>query len=469
MPSAVELAAFARRLRYQDIPETVVTDAKLRFMDTLGVCVLSSRLEFAQPVLAVAREQGGRPEATLIGLGDCVPATQAALVNGLLAHGAEYDDTDAGSGIHPSCFTVTTALAMAERLRVDGRSMLTAAIAGYELALRLGEAGMNHQSAFHPTAISGTFAAALIAGKLLGLDEARLVSALGIAGSQAAGSWKFLDDGSGVKRLHGGWPGLSGITAALLAEHGLTGPATIFDGPRGTLATYGGAGARPDALLEGLGTEWLVPRTTYKVYPCCSLCQAAMDAARKLQRQHAFGIEDVRCIQCFVSPQAFGIVCEPRAAKLNPRTAYQAAFSLPFCMAVALLDDVVSVDSFTRARLDDMRLLELAARIGCAPDAELKVADGQPARVRIVLNDDRHLETATTLRGTPENPFAPAEVEAKFRNNARSALKEEQVSIAIDCLRRLEELQDARELARALTPARQAASPKPPRTTVPRQ
>jgi 2-methylcitrate dehydratase PrpD len=107
MSSASDIAAFAYRLRYESVPPSVLADVKVRFMDTLGVCLLSSRLEFAQPVVGLAREQSGRPEATLIGFPDCVPANQAALVNGTLAHGAEYDDTDAASGVHPSCFVVT--------------------------------------------------------------------------------------------------------------------------------------------------------------------------------------------------------------------------------------------------------------------------------------------------------------------------------------------------------------------------
>jgi 2-methylcitrate dehydratase PrpD len=452
MPTADDIAAFAFRLRYDDVPPAVLDDVKLRFMDTLGVCLLSSQLDFARPFVDVVLEQGGRPEASLIGSGHRVPANQAALVNGSLAHGAEYDDTDASSGIHPSCFVVTSALSMGERQRVDGRALLAAAVAGYELALRLGRSGMNHHSPFHPTAIAGTFATTVVAGKLLGLDEQQIASALGIAGSQAAGSWKFLEDGSGVKRLHGGWPGHCGITAALLVERGLAGPHDIFDGPRGTLASYGSAEGDAAGLLYGLGQVWLTPGTTYKVYPCCSLCQAAMDAARALQRQHEFTADDLAHIDCFVSPEAFGIVCEPRQDKLSPKSPYQAAFSLPFCVAVALLDETVSVDSF-QARLDDPLTLGLAERVVGVTDSGLRVADGQPARVAIKLRDGRWFERAATLRGTPENPFAATEVEAKFRENAGRGLPTDQVSAAIECLRNLELLEDVGELTALLAAA----------------
>jgi 2-methylcitrate dehydratase PrpD len=328
--------------------------------------------------------------------------------------------------------------------------MLTAAVAGYELALRLGRAGMNHRSAFHPTAVSGTFAATAIAGKLIGLDDRQLASAFGIAGSQAAGSWKFLDDGSGIKRLHGGWPGHCGATAALLAQAGLTGPASIFDGPRGVLATYGSAGMDAAALVDRLGERWLTPDTTYKVYPCCSLCQAAMDAARHLQRQHAFEVQDIGSVECLVAPEAFRIVCQPREEKLAPLTAYQAAFSLPFCVAVALLDPAVSVASFSDSRLRDRDVIELARRVEGVPDPGLKVADGQPARVAIKLRDGRTLELAGTLRGTRDNPFTPEDIEIKFRDNARGILSSDRASENIDYLRHLDEIEDVRQLTRLL-------------------
>jgi 2-methylcitrate dehydratase PrpD len=239
----------------------------------------------------------------------------------------------------------------------------------------------------------------------------------------------------------------------LLAERGLTGPHSIFDGQRGTLASYGSPGADAAGLLDGLGRVWLTPGTTYKVYPCCSLCQAAMDAARALQRQYEFAADDLVRVECFVSAEAFGIVCEPRRDKLSPKTPYQAAFSLPFCVAVALLDEVVSVESFHQERLDDSGTLGLAERVACVADSGLSVGDGQPARVAITLRDGRSFERFATLRGTPQNPFSATQVEAKFRHNADHVLPSDQLSATVDRLRNLELVENMDELTTLLAAA----------------
>ncbi|MBI3967936.1 MAG: MmgE/PrpD family protein [Chloroflexi bacterium] len=453
MPTAAErLAEFAVNLRYEDLPEHVVADAKLRFMDTIGVCLLSSRMDFSQPVADMVREQGGRAEATVLGFGDRVPASQAVLVNGVLAHGSEYDDTDAGSGIHPSCTVVTTALAAAERVGAGGRATLAAAQAGYELAIRLGRAGINHYSSYHPTAIAGTFASVLVAGKLFGLDANQLANALGIAGSQAAGTWKFTEDGSWNKRLHGGWPGHCAITAALLAQRGFIGPHAIFEGERGIVNVYGGRNKSVEALTAGLGEDWVTPGTTYKVYPCCSLGQAAMDAARRLQREHRLGVDDLEQVECFIPPEASRITAEPREQKLNPQTTYQAFFSFPYCVAIALTDEVVTVDSYAAERLPDPSLKSLARRVVTTVDESLLVANGQPARVVITTRDGKRFQHQTALRGTPENPFLPPDVEAKFRQTAGRVLAGEQIEGVLTHLRDLEQLDDVRRLTGLCAP-----------------
>src|SRR5512142_1682403 len=176
MPSASEtIAAFAADARFEALPAAVVAKMKLHVLDLLGVALAASSMDFAPAVASVAQDMGGPPEATAIGLRARLPAPWAALVNGTLAHGLDYDDTHAESVVHVSAATVPAALAACEAADGDGPSFLTALALGMELSIRLGlvAPGAFHDRGFHPTGVCGAFGAALIAGKIAGLSSAQ--------------------------------------------------------------------------------------------------------------------------------------------------------------------------------------------------------------------------------------------------------------------------------------------------------
>jgi 2-methylcitrate dehydratase PrpD len=181
---------------------------------------------------------------------------------------------------------VTTALAVGEAVSASGRAAMEAMLAGVEVMCRVGLAvpGKFHVRNFHPTALSGSFAAAAAAGKLYGLTEDQLVHAFGICGSQASGIIEYLADGSWTKRLHPGWAAHAGVTAALLAQAGFTGPETVFEGKQGFYQAFAGEydEARMDHLLESLGKVWEVEHLTFKPYPCGSIAHPYMDCVFRL-------------------------------------------------------------------------------------------------------------------------------------------------------------------------------------------
>ena len=267
---AERLGDFVESLSYDDIPRDVVEEAKLHILDTLGVALAAYGMDFAQIMLDLSKSLGGSPESTAIGSGDRLSAPFAALVNGTMAHGLDYDDMHRESGTHPSAFVVPAALAVSEAKGKSGESAIVGVVAGYEVAARLGMAasGKFILRGWHPTAVLGTFASAAVAGKVLGLAGDHIATAMGIAGSQSSGLNQWQEEGSWTKRMHPGWAACSGIIAALLAQKGYDGPRRIYEGRMGLYNSYvGGKEFDLDKLTQGLGSVWETTQICYKLYP----------------------------------------------------------------------------------------------------------------------------------------------------------------------------------------------------------
>src|SRR5262245_48065606 len=424
-PAARTLAEWAAGLQPRAVPPAVLDNAALRVPDTIGCALAGAREEHVPAVLALASRWAGEGPSTIWGSSLTAPPPQAALANGALAHGLDFDDTHADSVCHGSAVLVPTVLALAESERLDGRTALTAYIAGHEGMIRLGMAapGRFHARGWHATAVCGAFGAALAAGKCLGLDADRLTAALGIAASMASGVMEFLEDGSWVKRIHPGWAAQSGIQAALLAQQGFTGPATALEG---RLGFYRAAlGETPDVAtqMKSLGAEWETLRSSFKLYPCCHLSHAYLDAVARLRKDHGLRAEQVAEVECLVPAGEVPIICEPVEAKRRPRTPYDAKFSLAFCIAASLYDDRVGITAFTEGSIRDPRLLTLADRVRFSIDAASRFPETFPGWVKVRLADGTELEAREDCqRGGAERPIGADEVIAKSRDNASVAL-----------------------------------------------
>lgn len=423
MTLAERLAQFAVGLRFETIPASVVDNVRLRVLDTLGLALAGSRADFAPPLMAlIAREHG---PCTVLGTDRTASAPLAILVNGALAHGLDFDDTHAASITHASAVVLPTVLAVAEARGLDGRALITAAVAGYETITRIGMAasGAFHDRGWHATAVCGPFAAAAAAGRCAGFDATRLTAALGIAGSCASGVMEFLEDGSAVKRLHPGWAGHAGAVAATLAEAGVTGPATIFEGRFGFYSTF--VGKPPDlAPFDTLGRKWETLAVAFKPYPCCHYNHAYLDGALELRARESIDPENITSIECDVPAGQVPIVCEPTASKARPRTTYEAQFSLPFSVAAAFVDGGVGIDTYSPARLADARLLSLAARVRYVVDRDSRFPAVFPGRVRVALRDGRSVEARIDDARAPDR----AATIAKFRANTAHVLPARRVS-----------------------------------------
>jgi 2-methylcitrate dehydratase PrpD len=455
MPSASEtIATFAADVRFDALPAAVVDKVKLHVLDLLGVALAASSMDFAPAVASVAAGMGGPPEATAIGVHQRMPAPWAALVNGTLAHGLDYDDTHAESVVHVSAAAVPAALAACEAANRDGKCFLTALALGMEVSVRLGlvAPGAFHDRGFHPTGVCGAFGAALIAGKIAALSGAQLANALGVAGSQAAGLMEFLTDGTSVKRVHPGWAAHSGLVAARLAAAGVTGPRGVLDGRFGLYRSHLGEGEwNLSVLTNQLGSRWHLLDISLKPYPCCHMNHAFIDCAAALQAEHALKTEAIEQIECFIHPREVPVVCEPLASKHKPQNDYDAKFSLPYAVASQLVRGHVAVDDFTAAAIREAAVLALAQRVVYREDANNEYPRYFPGWMRVRLRDGRILEHHEPInRGHAERPLSDDAVRDKFRRNAALAIPAAAATELVEALASIERAPDLSRLAAPL-------------------
>ena len=455
-PAAARLARFVTDVSLDRVPPAVVTQASLLVLDTLGNALAAAREDFARAVIDVATRLGGASESTVIGATAKVGAANAVLANATLAHGLDFDDTREDAIVHTGCVAVTTALAVGEAIGASGGAMLEATIASVEVMCRVGLAvpGAFHARHFHPTAITGSFAAAAAAGKLYGLTETELVRAFGICGSQASGIIEYLTDGSWTKRLHPGWAAHAGVVAALLARAGFSGPPTVFDGTHGLYQAFAGGhdASRLDAQLATLGRTWEIAELTFKPYPCGSIAQPYMDCAARL-RERGIRAEQVRAIRCRTAAGPVPRLWEPLAAKHAPPNGYAAKFSLPYLVAVVLVKGRAGLAEFTDEAVRDKDVLRVAERVGYELDPTIDYPRQFVGDVEVTLADGRTVrERQDRPRGGPDAPLTRTELEAKFRGNAALAVPAARIDRAIAAAHGLAGSRDVGELVASISP-----------------
>lgn len=427
------LGEFVHGLQYSALPDEVVAVAKLRVLDTVGVCLASVGMPYAEAIYNLCCEQGGPQVAQAFGRSERMPEVWAGLYNGSLAHGNDFDDTHSRSIVHIGGAVVPSALAVSERLGSSGRSVLTAVVAGYEVAARIGMAASKgfHAQGFHPTGVCGVFSAAATAGKLIGLSATQIANAFGVAGSQASGSLEFLEDGAWTKRMHPGWSAHAGIIAAGLARRGFIGPRRTFEGRYGLYKLYANT-VTPDLDLatRALGHEWEILNTDFKPYPCGHISHPYMDCALRLKAEHDLKPEEIEAIELRVPAAAVPILCEPLEAKRRPQNSYAARFSLPYAVAAILVEGRAGIDEFSEDAISNTRVLGLCERTTYVVDESLPFPRSFPGWVVIRLRSGRTLEfRMDASRGSREIPMTMDEVRQKFMTNAVRALPRQQAEL----------------------------------------
>lgn len=413
-----ELARWIARLRHEDLPARTRETVRLALLDTLGCGVHGQATPWATTLLQWARAGApARGEATVWGeKAPSLRAADAALVNGVAAHGFELDDYHSAK-LHPGAVVIPAAIALAEKLDLDGKKLVTAIAAGYEVMIRSSLA-LNPSAArlrgWHLTGICGPFGAAAACAVLLGLNEEQAAWALGLGGTQGAGLWAFNADGTMSKRFHAGRAAYSGLLAAELAALGFTGPTQIYefhDG--GVLKAYSDA-SDPAPLTARLGEVFRLDSSCIKPYSCCGSTHAYVDAAFELRRRLGTPWKERRRVRIGMA-KVVDVQCGFRYV---PSSALNAQMSLRFVVAAALLEGQVLPPQFAEAKLSDPAITALAGRLELEHDAELDNLYPERFAAWVAAQDDRgawqRVDVSDPL-GSAANPVGEQGIIEKLR------------------------------------------------------
>lgn len=450
-----QLADFAADFMLSQVPAEVQERAKHLMLDALGIGLASTQWDFANTTLAGLRELAGPGgDVPVIGCAQNLPLRDAVIMNALLIHGLDYDDTHPAGVIHATTSVLPAVLGLGSRLGSSGAELLQAYVLGMETATRIGAAAKSgfHQVGFHPTGLVGTFGCTLAAARLLGLNVAQMVDAQGIALSLASGSLECLEDGAWTKRLHPGWGAASGITAATLGRHGFVGPGAAYEGRFGLYASHLGPEllAKADLAMVNadLGRVWEVMQVAIKPVPACHFTHAFADAASLLSQQ--WDGSPIRRIVARVPTGAMKAVCEPIDKKLRPANAYDAQFSVPYSVATGLRFGRFTLDALEPAAYQDPDTLALAALVECQSDPTADFPRYFGGEVILELADGRTLRHHEPInRGAAGRPISNADIVAKFHDNAARAVSRQRAEQLQDLVLNVEQT-TAAELARSL-------------------
>ncbi|MCC6531999.1 MAG: MmgE/PrpD family protein [Burkholderiales bacterium] len=453
--TTAELARWAAQFRFEDAPPEVVERMKALVLDLLRVVAVGARLPWSRAVRRLALALGGNAESSLLLSEKRLDAARAAFVNGAYAHACDLDDTHVGSMHHAGASILPAVIAIAEQQRCSGRSLLEAAIIGYEASLRIGLATQPalFQRGFMATPTCGAFGAALAAGKLLALDAGDLAGALGAAGAYAGGLAQFYHSGSHIKRLNGARGAESGVMAALLARAGVPGPRDILEGEAGFFRAFAES-SQPSRVTAELGTTFRLLEVSTKVHAGAGRLQAAVDAGLALGAEHALAPEHIAEVEIGIPK-----VIQGRLTQLEPPDLQSAQLSVPFSLAMALsLGRTRGPHAALRsedyiAALDSAPVRALSVRVRCVLDAQVEAGTNTeevPARVSVQLQDGRALNAYVAHpRGSPHRRMHWDELSVLFGDCVGDALDTAQVQQVLDLVRRLDRDADAQAIARA--------------------
>lgn len=417
-----DLAHFCATLRADELPAQARERVRYLLLDHLAVTLRGSLLPSSHSAYSMLKDMmaaGSAGTATIFGRTERAEVSWAAFANGIAAHGLEMDDVENASSLHPGVVVMPAALALAEQPGSAPADFYAAVVAGYEVTLRVG-AALNPASAyergFHPTAVCGALGAAAASARLLGLTPAQTNSALGIAGSMAAGSMAYLHDGAWTKRLHPGWACHAGITAARLAASGFVGPTDILEGRYGFLHAYS-SDSDVAQLERKAGDELAIMRVSLKPYACCRYMHGPIDCLFDIMRRHQLDPQHIARIACGILSGGRGLIADPIEQKRQASSIVDAQFSMPYGAAIAVLSGKAGLSVFTDEWIQHPAVRELMQKVDCYTSPELD--DHYPAKWRASasITMDDGIQYSANVRyalGDPHNPLSWQQLEARF-------------------------------------------------------
>ena len=432
---------------FEVIPEEPLGTIKNMILRVLGTTIAGSSAEGCAEMVELYKGMGGREDATILIHGGKIPAQNAAFVNSVMARALDFCDAMA-PGVHIGSAAVPAALAAAELAGgCTGRDFLTALTIGTEISSRLNLSESAYDG-FDPTGVCSVFAATAVAGKILGLDHPQTWNALGLAFNRCGGSFQANIDGSLAIRIIQGWVAQSGVTCALLARAGITGPENFLEGVYGYFHLFGRDAIDPGGVVGELGDRFELQNLVFKKYPSCGLTQGCTEAALGLITEEGIGPEEVDHIEITVPPYAHKLVGHQFRLGENPRV--NAQFSIQYCVASALLRGEVEFRHFEESSVRDQEVMAFLKKISVTPDPELDKRGHTALDMRVFTTQGtQYLKQVEIAPGFPGNPLSQAEHHQHFRaclGVAPKILTTKKAERILSFVIGMEELEDIRDI-----------------------
>ncbi len=443
-----ELAGYCSRIKFNNLSDEIIDCVKYRFLDFISVACRGSIEDPSQTVYRFISEME-KGQGVIVGTRQKAPYLYSALANGTASHSIEMDDVDNESSLHPGVVVFPAALATGEMAGASGKRFILAVVLGYEVMVRLGTAlgpENSYKRGFHPTGTCGTFGSSVASSKILGLQEEEILNAIGISGSQAAGSMEYLAQGAWTKPFHAGWAAHSGMVAALLSRKGFKGPSSILEGRDGFLHAYS-AGADPSKVLEGIGSGFQILQTSVKIHACCRYMHSPIDAVLKIVKENNLRPEQVKQVKVGILRAGAPLIADPIESKYKPQSIVDAQFSMPFGAAAALLYGKAGLKEFQLSTIRSRPVREMMRKAECMLDPELdRTFPKQWRATAEILTEDekRYTTTVEYPKGDPENPLSWEEMIERFHELAGRILKEDQRLKIVEAVKKLDGVKDMR-------------------------
>ncbi|KAI0969606.1 2-methylcitrate dehydratase [Xylaria arbuscula] len=409
-----ELCKFIVEVEYSQLDEKLVDQLKDYVTDCIGISAGAATIcDSSEPFLNAVRALGGQSgQSTVFTKGSAFSPQYAGFLNAAFAHSFDFDDTHASSILHPGTTAIPAALAQAELLNSDGKTLLLGIAVGYEITCRIGRAYSygGYTRGFHNTATAGIFGAVAAISKIKGLSLDQVKNGFGLAGSKAAGSIQFLDNGSWNKRLHPGFTVHDAFVAVALAEAGVVGATRPIEGKYGALHSYS-ATSTTVGLTDNLGSEWIFRETAIKPFPACRMTHSAIEAVSNVAREAAG--KTVKHIAVALSPGCYQIVGPPDANRVHPKTVVDGQFSMYYQVAIAWLHGMdIGWGMYDKSQMESPEVAALCDKI------EVIIKDDVvdlEARLTFEWTDGTTTEAGQVFPlGELEHPFSKEHVQGKF-------------------------------------------------------
>jgi len=431
--------------RFAALPHEVLEEAKRRVLDLLGVAAAGARMDFSRMAAELMLESGGRPESSVIGNPQKLPAHCAGFVNAAFGHALDLDDGHRFANLHPGVCAVPAALAVAESLDASGEAMLKAVVAAYDISARIGRCINPSQlkRGFHSTGTLGVFGAASAAAQLMRLTPEQTGNALALAAHGACGLMQF----TMAKPLNPAHAVHQGILCARLAQKGAQGSPNIFEGKNGYVHAFADV-FDLEALTRGLGEEFEIQRALTKAHACCRHAHTPLDVALELCAAEAIRPGDIASIHVATYPVAMQVLTR----ELHPKDASEAKFSLPVSLALGICRGQAGPEVYTLERIADPEVLDLAAKIevGVSPEWEKTYPQNRGVTLTITTRAGKvFTRSQSNAKGEAELPFTDEELFRKFTTNAGRLFSGAATQRLLDMILELER-HPARRLAELL-------------------